>query len=204
MPDPDFPQADSLKEHNLEVTFENEVLAREAVDSLKKADLGAVVTVDAEEDQRSALRAEMRDELDASVMGPGPAGGLTKAQNKGVVKWVLIFAPAGALLLFLVGLLVWPSRTGLIATAAIGATAGATLGLVIGGFLGPREHDEGRPEAETGMVIGIHTGNASDIEKAMHVLREFAVVRIDRVDGSGRPLGPASKDTRPLRGETPT
>ena len=55
MPDPDFPQADSLKEHNLEVTFENEALARQAVDSLKKADLGAVVTLDAEEDQRAAL-----------------------------------------------------------------------------------------------------------------------------------------------------
>jgi hypothetical protein len=204
LPDPDFPQADSLKDHNLEVTFENEALARQAVDSLKKADLGAVITVDAEEDQRAALRAEMRDELNASVMGPGPAGGLTKAQNKGVIKWVLILAPAGALLLFLVGLLAWPSPTGLIATAAIGATGGATLGFVIGGFLGPREHDEGRPEAESGKVVGIHSGNVKDIEKAMRVLREFDGLRIDRVDGAGRPTGPASKDTRPVRGETPT
>ena len=204
MPDPDFPQADSLKKHNLEVTFENEALARQAVDSLKKADLGAVVTVDAEEDQRAVLRAEMRDELNASVMGPGPAGGLTKAQNKGVVKWVLIFSPVGALLLFVVGLWVWPSPTGLIATAAIGATGGATLGLVIGGFLGPREHDEGRPETESGKVVGIHSQDESDIEKAMGVLREFDMVRIDRVDGAGRPMGAASKDTRPLRGETPT
>jgi hypothetical protein len=204
LPDSDFPQADSLKEQNLEITFENEALACQAVDSLKKADLGAVVTIDAEEDQRAVLRAEMRDELNASMMGPGPAGALTKAQNKGVVKWVLIFAPAGALLLFIVGLLVWPSPTGLIATAAIGATGGATLGFVIGGFLGPREHDEGRPEAESGKVVGIHSRNAGDIEKAMRVLREFDVVRIDRVDGAGRPMGPASKDTRPLRGETPT
>jgi hypothetical protein len=204
LPDPDFTQADSLKEHNLEITFESEALARQAVDSLKKADLGEVVTVDAEEDQRAALRAEMRDELNASVMGPGPAGGLTKAQNKGAVKWVLILAPAGALLLFLVGLFVWPSPTGLIATAAIGAAGGATLGFVIGGFLGPRKHDEGRPETEFGKVVGIHSGNANDIEDAMRVLREFDVVRIDRVDGAGRPMGPASKDTRPLRGETPT
>lgn len=205
MPDPDSPTPqDSLKQHNLEVTAPDQGEARKTVDSLQESGVDAEITVDAEEDKRAALRADMRDEIEASVMGPGNVGPQTKGQTKGIVKWVTIFTAVGAGLLFVVGLLVWPSPTGLLASAAIGAAAGATFGYVMGGFLGPRKHSEGHPDAESRPVVGVHADTPEEIEKAEGVLGDRDVSRADRVDAAGRPAGPPSKDTRPVRGDTPT
>ena len=204
MPDPHSTQEDSLKQHNLEVTVERPEQVAEVVQSLKDSGVAADVTVDKDEDQRAALRGDMRDEVEATFIGPGNVGPWTKAQSKGIVKWVVIGTAVGAIGMFLIGLLVWPSATGLVNSAAIGATAGATFGFVIGGFLGPRKYGEGHPDAETRSVVGIHADSAQEVEKADRLVRGGDVARVDRVDAAGRPVGPPSKDTRPLRGDTPT
>lgn len=204
MPDPDFTRDDSLTEHNLEITLENAEQAQAVVESLTSADLNARVTLDAEEDKRASLRGDMRDELEATVMGPGSVGPQTKAQTKGIVKWVSICGLTGAAALFLMGLVAWPSTTGLLASTGIGFFAGATFGFVIGGFLGPRKHNEGHTEAESRPVIGVHASDSAALDEAEKVLQGVDVARTDRVNASGRPVDSPSKDTRPLRGETPT
>lgn len=204
MPDPDFARQDSLTEHNLEITLEDDEQAQAAVESLKDAGLDARVTLDAEEDKRASLRGDMRDELEATVMGPGSVGPQTKAQTKGIVKWVSICGVTGAIALFLVGLVAWPSTTGLLSSGAIGLTGGAVFGFVIGGFLGPRKHNEGYTEAESRPVVGVHAHDPAALDEAEKLLQGVDVARSDRVNANGRPVDSPSKDTRPLRGETPT
>jgi hypothetical protein len=204
MPDPDFQQEDALKKHNLEVTVTEKGQTAEVVETVRETGLEVQITVDAEEDKRAVMRADMRDEVEASVMGPGSVGPQTKAMTKGIVKWVTICTLVGSLSPVLVGLLAWPSTTALITSAAVGAAAGATFGFIIGGFLGPREHNEGQTDAESNIVVGIHTDNPEDIEKAEHAVSELETTRTDRVSVTGRPVDEPSKDVRPLRGEPPT
>jgi hypothetical protein len=204
MPDPDTTGQDSLKQHNLEVTLTDPGQAQAAVDSLRKADLEIDITVDSEEDKRAAMRGDMRDELEATLMGPGNVGPQTKAQTRGILKWVAIAGGTGALVMFLIGLMVWRTPVGLLSTAAIGATAGSVFGYVIGGFLGPRKHVEGYTDAEEKPVIGVHSDDREAVQQAQQILADVDSDRVDRVGPTGRPLGPPSKDTRPVRGETPT
>ena len=203
MADSDSPREGSLTQHNLEATVGNEVEAEQALKDLETADLDVEVTVDADEDRRAVLRAEMRDELEASVMGPGPVGPFTKGMTKGILKWVALGAALGSAILFFFGLFMWSSTVGLVATTAIGATAGATLGFVVGGSMGPRKHNEGQPIAETSSVVGIHAASEQEIKEADRLV-SGKTVRKDRVDAAGRPATPSTKDTRPVRGETPT
>ena len=204
MPDPDFEHEDALKEHNLEVTLTEEGQSSDVVEAVQATGLDADITVDAEEDKRAAMRADMRDEVEAAVMGPGSVGPQTKAMTKGIVKWVTICTIVGTVSSLLLGLLAWPSTTALITSAVVGAAAGATFGFVIGGFLGPRQHDEGRTDAESKSVVGIHSDDPEEIEKAERAVSELQTARTDRVGVTGRPVDKASKDTRPLRGEPPT
>ncbi|HVL65584.1 MAG TPA: hypothetical protein VM573_10495 [Actinomycetota bacterium] len=204
MPDPDFPRGDALKEHNLIVTLEDEEQARRVVDSLSSAGLSADITLNSHEDQRAALRGDMRDELDATVIGPGNVGPFTKGMSKGVVKWTTICGIVGIAAGILLALLVWRSGLGVAVMAAIGGTAGATLGFSTGGFLGPRAEQEGRPDSQARPTVGVHADTMDEIRKAQQVLEGQRVIRLDHVDATGRPIGTAAKDSRPLRGETPT
>ncbi len=205
MPDPDTTHSDRLRTHNIEATFANRDLASQALDRLKEEGLQADVTLDLTEDKRSVLRAEMRDEVEATVAGPGNVGPFTKAMMKGIVVWVAGATVAGAAIMALLSLFLW--RDGVTQMATIGATAGATVGFVIGGFVWPRRTREGQDlAAETGSIVGIHSDDPAVIERAEALLRDIGEpVRLDRVDATGRPYTPGSEDAkRPLRGDVPT
>lgn len=204
MPDQDFPGSDSLKQHNLEITVENEATARRITEAVGDSGPDIQITLDAEEDRRAALRGEMADELGAVVAGPGNVGPQTKAQNKGSMKWAAIGAVVGAALMFVVGLFAWPTGTGMIMTTVIGIVGGGTAGLVIGGSMGPRVYDEGSGDVSSQKVVGIHSDDPSEIEAARRAIGNTQVTRVDEVNAAGTPVGSPSKDTRPVSGEPPT
>ena len=202
MPDNDFPGRDSLKERNLAITVDDEQQAEQIKKKLEDSGSNVEITLDSEEDRRAALRSEMADELGAVVAGPGNVGPQTKGQNKGSTKWGFIGLIVGGGLMFLVGLMAWPTSQGLMWTTIIGAVAGGTAGFTLGGSFGPRVHDESGDVAKR-PVIGVH-GDASQIEAARAAIAGNKVNRVDQVNSAGTPIGGASKDTRPLKGDTPT
>jgi hypothetical protein len=190
--------------HNLTATFPARDEAERAMRRLRSE--GVRVTLSGA-DEAAALRSEMRDEMEATVIGPGNIGPFTKGMSRGMLKWLPIATIAGALLGLLIGLLPWPFDRGLTITVAVicGAVAGATTGFVAGGFVRPRKEGEGREfAAERGVTVGVHADDEEAFERARAILMELGAERVDRVTPEGTPMGSGSLDeTRPVRGEVP-
>jgi hypothetical protein len=154
----------------------------------------------------------MRDEVEATVAGPGNIGPFTKGMTRGIALWVPVFTVAGAAVGVVLALLPWASGMStvwrIVAGLLIGAAAGATAGFVIGGGFRPRQEEEGAEFAsERGWVVGLHTDDLETAERAERRLREQGADRVDRADASGYPVAIRSRErdtTRPVRGDVPT
>ncbi len=195
------------REQHVEATFEDEAQAREAADrAAGEVGSDASVTIDEPQDRRAALRAEMRDEVESSVVGPGPIGPFTKSMTKGIVVAVPAGAAIGAVIGLLLGLIPW--RLGLslglrlVLGAAIGLAAGATVGFVIGGFVKSRVDREGdQLDSERGVTVGVHTKRSTTADRAEAVMDDEGAQRVERMGRGGRPQGPSSEEKqRPVRG----
>lgn len=165
-------------------------------------------TLDSEADERAVLRAEMRDEVESAVVGPGNVGPFTKSMTKGIVAGVPVAALAGAVLGGLLGLIPWDF--GLTTTIrvtlgiAIGGFAGAVVGFMLGGFVKSRmdREGEGQLDAEAGSIVSVvvHT---SDEERQVRTLLESGnPIRIDET-AHGVPIGPSSEEkAKPVSGRS--
>lgn len=195
-----------FRRYNIQAVFEDHGRADEAASAVT-SEVQADVTIGGP-DSTAAVRAEMRDELEASVQGPGPIGPFTKSMSRGIAIWLPVATVIGALLGALIGLIPWgftlPMR--LLIGVSIGIFAGATVGFVVGGAFRPRtEAEGGAMAAERGVALGVHADTAEDLDRAETVLRRFGPERLDRVDAHGSPLGTGPQEqTRPIRGPIPT
>jgi len=191
--------------YSLEATLPDADAAQRAADEIRGAGLGVTVSIGTAADERAALDAEMRDEMESAVVGPGNVGPFTKSMTKGVALFVPIATVVGALVGVLFGFIPWPD-VGLPLRFAIwgisGAVAGAVAGFVIGGFMKPRLDREGeRLDAETGVVIGVHADSPESLDRARTILERSGAGRVSAV-GPGGPRGPSSEDeARPLGGD---
>ncbi len=198
---------EGLQQHNVEATFEDEAEANRAAEAVREAGVDGSVTVDRPEDKSAVLRAEMRDEVEGLVGGPGNIGPFTKSMTKGIAIAVPIGTAVGVVLGALVGLIPWGETLDLLPRmligAGIGAAFGATTGFVIGGGLKTRIDREGEQfDAERGGTVGVHSDDPEAAERAAEVLESQAPKRVDRVRADGAPLGPSSEEkTRKLLGD---
>jgi hypothetical protein len=188
-------------------TFRDASAVREAAAAARRE--GLAVREESRTDRQAALRGEMADELDATVVGPGNVGPFTKSMSKGLARWVplgaLLGAGAGALL----GFIPWGDLSlglRLVLGAVIGAFAGATIGFTAGGFVRPerRGSDEGSLEAEEGTVLTVLARDVEEARRARALLDGAGAVRVDEADSEGYPVGPSEQErTRPVRGPDP-
>lgn len=198
-------QPEDLARH-LEAAFTDEGRARQAADALRERGFEVTVTVDAPSDRERVARAEMRDEVESMVAGPGNVGPFTKGMTKGIARWVpaaiVIGVVVGLLLGWLVSLLGVPVVFALVAGAAIGAFAGGTVGFVAGGATKPMELHEGeRLDVDRSIVVGVHSTDPDELRRAEEELRRRGALRTDLVGDTG-PLGPSSEEKRrPVRGD---
>ncbi len=193
----------TVRGRNLKATFRSEAEARDAAAALKSAGIDASVTFDTDEDRRTVMRAEMRDELESAVVGPGNVGPYTKSMMKGMVKWIPIATVVGAVLGAAIGILVTSSTSGAIISAIVGALAGATVAFSISGGLKSGEDREGAElDAEGGVTVGVRSDDESEVRRAAEILRARQPQRLDEVTPDGTPLGPSSDEkTHPVRGD---
>lgn len=187
----------SMDQFNLAASFDSEDAAREAERRLE--DLPVRVS-HGPEDVVSALKGEMHDEVESTVVGPGNVGPFTKGQTRGISKWAPLGAAAGAVVMLPVAALVWSSALGFILLPIIGAAAGATLGFVAGGSINPQYHDDPRLEAEKGPTLGVHSASPEPLDSARSLLRNAGATVVWDVGPNGRPTGASSDSARrPVR-----
>jgi hypothetical protein len=192
---------------HLEAGFRDEESARRAARALEQSDLDVSVTVDAAADRRRVAKAEMRDEVESMVAGPGNVGPFTKGMTKGIASWVPIAIGVGIVAGLLLGWVVSaafdvPLPFGLLAGAAIGAVAGGTVGFVAGGVTKPMDLHEGEQmDVDRAFVVGVHSRDPDQLRRAEAELTRLGAMRTDFI-GDGGPIGPSSEEKRrPIRGD---
>lgn len=196
------------QQYSLAATFPDAASAERAAAVVRDEERAASVAVGTRGAEREALYAEMRDEVEATVVGAGNVGPFTKGMTKGIVTWVPIGTIAGALIGLLFGFVPWPNvGTGLrfVIWAVAGAFAGATAGFVVGGLAKPREEEEGEElEAEAGVNVSVVSQDPAVLERVRSILERHGASRVQAL-GPGGPRGPSDEDaTRPVRGESPS
>src|SRR5918996_1653797 len=133
------PEQDLPHRGRLVATYERPEDARRAMDEARRAGIEAVPGHAV--DRRGALRGEMADELESTVVGPGSVGPFTKSMSKGLARWVPLGTVLGVIGGALLGLLPWPGGLDVVPRLILGAVIGGVGG---GGGGGP-PRGGGRP-----------------------------------------------------------
>jgi hypothetical protein len=184
--------------------FANEDAARRAVAAAEQGGADpAAIRIGDENDRIRELQAEMLDEVDNSVMGPGSIGPFTKEMTRAIVPLTIIFG--------LVGLVValpfaaihfggFPLWGRLLVLGVVGGAAGSVVGFQIGGSFGGRRPEE-RLATERGVVVAIDDAPPPAID----VLKAMGPIRLDAFEEHGWPIGPivASDDVAAHGGLVP-
>lgn len=185
-----------FREEHIVAAFDSDAAARRAADAVAEAGIDASrIRVGSEQDERAELQAEMKEEMELSMMGPGNFGPFTKEMQKGMSAGMAIAVPIGVVLGVIVAALpIWGTAPSVdlwmrvLIGAAVGAAAGATLGFVLGGGWKPAFSDEGEPIADRGLTVAVSTADPAEVERATATLRQHGAARVDRVNPDGQPI----------------
>jgi hypothetical protein len=140
-----------------------------------------------------AMKAEMREEADNTIVGPGNVGPFTKEMTKGmgrqIVGWTIAFAIVGAVL----SVIAWPGTNlpfiaRLPIAVIVAAVAGATVGFVRGGGAGgAHEPSLHGLAAERGITISATVSDqlAADV---VRIMRDAQPIRLDVGSVEGTPV----------------
>lgn len=175
----------------LVAVFRDDHAAEAAADAVRRmgVDPGRI-RVGEEGDEVASLRAEMREEIEHTIAGPGSFGPFTKEMAKGAAAGVVLATVAGAVLALPLGLidvggLSLPAR--LVIAAVVGAAAGATLGFVLGGGLGAKGPGD-KLAVERGVAVGVRLGGRERADEVVAALEEQKPIRLDVVSRRGQPI----------------
>ena len=185
-----------FREEHIVAAFDSDAAARRAAEAVERAGVDASrIRVGSDADERAELQAEMKEEMELSMMGPGNFGPFTKEMQKGMGAGMAIAIPVGVLVGIVVAALpIWGTAPSvdlwmrILIGAAVGAAGGATLGFVLGGGWKPAFSDEGEPVADRALTVAVATADRAEAERATATLREHGAARVDRVSPDGQPI----------------
>ena len=177
----------------LVAVFENETVARSAAAALR--DAGITVDDDTKADELAAIRGEMSEEMQHTVVGPGSFGPFTKEMSKGIVGGIVIATVIGAVVALPFGLIDFGTlglAPRLFIAAAVGAFIGAGVGFMGGGFRWRKSVGGAavtkQLAAERGATVGVWANSDPEVERASQLLTDFDPIRLDRVTPEGHAL----------------
>lgn len=170
--------------------------ARQAAEKARRAaPHEARVRPPTKEDEFVALESEMREEV-RNVTGP-----FTKEVTKGIVRTIPFTAGIGAVLLLPFGLIeVGDFSLGLrlFVAAAVGGTAGAVAGFVIGGGAEVSEKAPGEMAAERGTLVVTETDDPDAVPDVAKAMADDAI-RVDVVTEENVPVGEVTTEEEQQR-----
>jgi hypothetical protein len=166
----------------LVAVYESEAAARAAVDAALQAGARSdAVRLDDAPDRIVSVRGAMHAQMEHSVPGSGNVGPFTKETTNGILVWLVAAAIGGAVfavpfaILTFGGWTVWLRVILLVLVGAVVAVGG-TVGWLVGGEFGARQHDEPLA-AERGVTV-----TAPALEPVQTALMAASPIRLDLVD----------------------
>lgn len=171
--------------------FENDQAAHAAAEAARNAG-AADVEVGGRRDGRTALQAEMREEMEHTSAGAGNVGPFTKEMTKGLLMGTLIGGLIGGLFGIPAAFIAFGDvslATRLVITIGVGVAAGSTFGFVMGGGLGAKGPVE-ELAAERGVTLSVTT----DDPAVADLLQRHHPIRLDVVEGDQPVATVASED----------
>ena len=181
-------------EQNLIGVFRDDREAQAAADAAAEAGIDrSRIRVGQPADEVAALRGEMSEELGHTAAGPGNVGPFTKEMTKGITVTTPLAMLAGAVLALPLALLPIPYGdlslvARLLIAAAVGAAAGGTLGLILGGGLAAKGPGE-KLAAERGVTLAISSDDPAELDRVARALRQRDPIRLDVIGADGQPAG---------------
>lgn len=167
----------------LVAVFTDQRSADAAVEAARTSGVDSgTIQVGSSADERTALQAEMRDEMEHTVAGPGNVGPFTKEMTKGLSVGVVIGTVVGVALAVPFAFFTFTDESlviRLIIAVFVGAAAGATVGFVGGGGFAAKAPNE-ELAAERGITVSI----VDPPESVVELLKRYQPIRIDIVRGS--------------------
>ena len=144
------------------------------------------ISVDGRSDALMVADAEMRQEADSLVGGPGLVA--TESQSKGAGAGFLIAGAIGAVIGLVIGAIAFGSAFGLILCAIVGAVAGSVFGGTAGGFVRSRTKTKPRRSLQGyNVALGVHSENVEDVDRAEEILKDTAPSRLERFNQGDTP-----------------
>jgi hypothetical protein len=145
----------------------------------------------------ASMKAEMREEADNTIVGPGNFGPFTEEMTKGVVVWVTVGALLGGLLVLPLGfveILDLSLATRLVIAALVGVATGATAGFVAGGGLAAGGgHDQLAAERGVAVAVDVPASIASEV---VGMMRAAQPLRLDLGSLEGAPVDTFQSEAR--------
>lgn len=160
--------------------FSDERAARAAAEAARRDGIDAsAIHIDSALDERSALQAEMREEMEHTMAGAGNVGPFTKEMTKGLGFGVIVGGALGVALAVPAAFMFFTEEqlvVRLVIAVFVGAVAGGTVGFVAGGGLAAKGPVE-QLAAERGTTLSITGGG----QAAVDVLQRYQPIRLDVV-----------------------
>lgn len=160
--------------------FSDERTAQAAAEAARREGIDAgAIHIDSALDERSALQAEMREEMEHTTAGAGSVGPFTKEMTKGLGFGTIVGGALGIAVAVPAAFIFFTEEqlvVRLVIAVFVGAVAGGTFGFVAGGGMGAKGPAE-QLAAERGTTLSIAGGGQS----AVDILQRYQPIRLDVV-----------------------
>jgi len=161
-------------------TYPSERAARRAVRALEAAGIDpSEIRVDAPQDDRDELKAEQHDEVSVRSLAPGVPG--TGVARRAVLGGSVIGIPIGAILGMVIGFIAFRTHfLGVIACMIAFGVAGWVAMALWAVYSAATEKQEAtESELRAQVIVGVHTDDKAEIERAQMILRGTDPHRMD-------------------------
>lgn len=173
-------QQASNENEKIVAVYADERAASAAAEAARRIGIDAgAIHIDSALDERTALQAEMREEMEHTTAGAGNVGPFTKEMSKGLALGALVGGAIGIALAIPAAFVFFTEEqlvVRLVIAAFVGAVAGATVGFVAGGGLAAKGPAE-QLAAERGTTLSITGGGRAVVD----ILQRYQPIRLDVV-----------------------
>jgi len=161
-------------------TYPSERAARRAVRALEAAGIDpSEIRVDAPQDDRDELQAEQHDEVRSSEIAPGvPGAGVAM---KAALGGSIVGIPIGAILGMVIGFAAFRTRFLAVITCMIAFGVAGWVAMVLWAVYSAASEKQEATENElrAQVIVGVHTDDKAEIERAQMILRGTDPHRMD-------------------------
>jgi len=161
-------------------TYPSERAARRAVRALEAAGIDpSEIRIDAPQDDRDELKAEQHDEVSVREVAPGVPG--TGVTLRAALGGSVVGIPVGAILGLVIGFIAFRTHFLGVIACMIGFGAAGWVAMVLWAVYSAASEKQEATENEldTQVVVGVHTNDKAEIERAQMILRGTDPHRLD-------------------------